>query len=50
MPQPAFDWSDPLNLRHQLTEEELLIQKTAHQYAQGEADASRSIYISRRTL
>ncbi|OIM99134.1 acyl-CoA dehydrogenase [Idiomarina sp. MD25a] len=34
MPQPAFDWSDPLNLRHQLTEEELLIQKTAHQYAQ----------------
>ena len=30
----AFDWADPFDLESQLTEEERLVEKTAHDYAQ----------------
>ena len=29
-----FDWSDPFNLNHQLTDEERLVRDTAEAYAQ----------------
>jgi glutaryl-CoA dehydrogenase len=32
--KPVFDWQDPLLLREELTEEERMVQDTAHQYAQ----------------
>ena len=32
--KPGFDWSDPLGLDEQLTDEERLIRETAHEYAQ----------------
>ena len=33
-PLPAFDWKDPLNLEINLTEEEIMVRDTAHQYCQ----------------
>ena len=33
-PLPAFDWKDPLNLESNLTEEEIMVRDTAHQYCQ----------------
>ncbi len=32
--KPVFDWQDPLLFREMLTEEERMVQDTAHQYAQ----------------
>ncbi len=32
--KPDFDWQDPLLLREELTDEERMVQDTAHQYAQ----------------
>ena len=32
--KPGFDWSDPLFLDEQLTNEEKLIRDSAHEYAQ----------------
>ena len=34
MSRTSFDWADPFDLESQLTEEERLVQKTAHAYAQ----------------
>ncbi|PNK61787.1 acyl-CoA dehydrogenase [Psychrobacter sp. FDAARGOS_221] len=33
---PSFEWSDPFLLRDQLTEEELMVQKSAHDFCQTE--------------
>ena len=35
MSKAAFDWADPFDLASQLTEEERLVAKTAHDYCQG---------------
>ncbi|MCK5445736.1 MAG: acyl-CoA dehydrogenase [Rhodospirillaceae bacterium] len=34
-PKPAFDWQDPLGLSDELSEDERLIQASAHAFAQG---------------
>ncbi|WP_404401075.1 acyl-CoA dehydrogenase [Idiomarina seosinensis] len=34
MPQPAFNWQDPLNMSALLSDEERMVQNSAHQYAQ----------------
>ena len=33
-PSPNFNWEDPLNLQHQLSDEEQIIQETARRYCQ----------------
>ncbi|MGM0526167.1 MAG: acyl-CoA dehydrogenase [Pseudomonadota bacterium] len=34
MPQPAFNWQDPLNMNSLLSDEERMVQDSAYQYAQ----------------
>ena len=47
MSSAGFNWSDPLNWQNALTDEEKMIQESAHQYAQEKANAARVLEANR---